>query len=337
MPAVQKQFENFHSTIKLDEDDENAQLRKKRETLLKALKANLPVDVPSFDSFNQGSYSMSTGVMPLDGNYDIDVGLIFDCKRDRYTDPVQLKMKVRDALDSNGRTVAIRRPCVTVNYMRDGEPEYHVDLAVYTSRDDGLLDLAKGKENSSANLRVWETSDPKKLTDLICAAFVDPDDLAQYRRCIRYIKRWRDVQFRNGGAPLSIALTVAAKYWFKPRFEISGKPTDLLALLDWIKSLLARFEDAYSAEDGWHKRLKVTSPVTPYGDLMERMTGQQMVALNEKLEVLRDALSDAYDEDLPENACKMLNKQFGDDFKIPEKSQTARSVVAPVISTGNSA
>ena len=62
----------------------------------------------------------------------------------------------------------------------------------------------------------------------------DTEDLAQYRRCIRYIKRWRDVQFRNGGAPLSIALTIAAKHWFNPRFEISGKPTDLLALLALI-------------------------------------------------------------------------------------------------------
>lgn len=52
MPAVQKQSEDFHSNIKLDEDDENAQLRKKRETLLKALKANLGVDVPSFEHFN---------------------------------------------------------------------------------------------------------------------------------------------------------------------------------------------------------------------------------------------------------------------------------------------
>lgn len=337
MPAVQKQFEDFHSNIKLDEDDEKATLRMKRETLLTTLKTNIDDGVPSFESFNQGSYSTHTGVLPLDGNYDIDVGLIFDCKRDKYSDPVELKKKVRDALDSNGRTVLIRRPCVTVNYMRDGNPEYHVDLAIYAKRDDGLLDLAKGKENSGEEFRVWEMSDPKKLTELICTAFKDATELAQYRRCIRYVKRWRDVQFRNGGAPLSIALTVAAKAWFKPRFETSGKSTDLLALLDWIEAMLSNFETVYTADDGWHDRLKVTLPVSPYSDLMADMTTCQMATFKEKLEALRDALSDAYDEELPEDACKLLKKQFGDDFKVPEKSETAKTVAAAVISTGNSA
>lgn len=337
MPAVQKQFEDFHSNIKLDEDDEKATLRDKRETLLKALRANLGDDVPSFENFNQGSYSMHTGVVPLDGNYDIDVGLIFDRKRDKYSDPVELKKKVRHALNSNGRTVVIRRPCVTINYMREGSPEYHVDLAIYAKRDDGLLDLAKGKENSSADFRIWETSDPKKLTQLICTAFADADDLAQYRRCVRYIKRWRNVQFRNGGAPLSIALTVAAKEWFKPRFETSGKAADLLALLDWVEAMLSRFEYTHTEDDGWHERLKVTLPVTPYGDLLGGMTKGQMAIFKEKLEALRDALSGAYDEELPEDACKLLNKQFGDEFKVPEKAETARSVSKPVISTGTSA
>src|SRR5665213_137190 len=169
MPAVQKQFDDFHANIKLDDDDEKANLRDKRETLLTALRKNLGTDVPGFENFNQGSYSMHTGVLPLDGNYDIDVGLIFDCKRDKYPDPVVLKTKVRDALDSHGRTVKIRRPCVTVNYMRGDEVDYHVDLAIYVKRDDGLLDLAKGKENSEMSRRVWEIADPKNLTELICS------------------------------------------------------------------------------------------------------------------------------------------------------------------------
>jgi len=336
MPAVQGQFDEFHSLIKLDEDDEKAKLREKRDTLLKALKAGLGDDVPAFENFNQGSYSMHTGVVPLDGNYDIDVGLIFDCKRDKYTDPVALKKKVRDALDTNCRTVVIRRPCVTVNYMRDKEVDYHVDLAVYVKRDDSLLDLAKGKENSDASKRVWEVSDPKGLTSIICKAFSKPEELAQFRRCIRYLKRWRNVQFSTG-APLSIALTVAAKQQFRPHFETSGKPGDLIALLNWVKAMLDAFDYTYTADDGFHSRLKVLLPVSPHTDLMEWMSQAQMDAFRLKLEGLRDALQGAYDEDLPEDACKVLNKQFGDDFKVPTKADTARAVSAPVISTGSSA
>jgi len=335
MPAVQKNFEDFHSKIKLDEDDEKSTLREKRKILLDALTANLADDVPKFENFNQGSYSMHTGVVPLDGNFDIDVGLIFDCKKDKYPDPVALKKKIRDALDTHGRSVNIRRPCVTVNYMRGDEIEYHVDLAVYTKRDDGFLDIAKGKENSEADKRVWEQSDPKKLTELICTAFTDKYDLAQYRRCIRYVKRWRQVQFLSG-APLSIALTVAAQKWFKPYFEMSGKAGDLQAMLNWVDAILAQFQWA-SVNGSTYQRLAVTLPVAPYSDLMGWMSEGQMSTVKAKFEVLRDALEEALDEDLPEDACKVLNKQFGDEFVVPEKAATARTVVPPVISTGNSA
>jgi hypothetical protein len=211
MPAVQKQLDHFHAKIKLDEDDEKASLREKRDTLLRTLLKNLPDDVTTFEHFHQGSYSMHTGVLPLDGNYDIDVGLVFDCKRDTYPDPVELKKKVRDALNSNGRTVNIRRPCVTVNYMRDGKPEYHVDLAIYAKRDDGLLDLAKGKEHSEAAHRIWEVSDPKRLTELICTRFKDTD-LAQVppmhplqQALARHaVPQWRAVEHRADrcGLPL---------------------------------------------------------------------------------------------------------------------------------------
>ncbi|NMM80901.1 hypothetical protein B2J86_08180 [Acidovorax sp. SRB_14] len=337
MPAVQKQFEGFHSAIKLDEDDENAKLRMKRDTLIKALKAKMGDDVPTFEYFNQGSYSMFTGVVPVDGNYDIDVGLVFDCKQDKYPDPVVLKQKVRDALNSNFRTVAIRRPCVTVNYLVNGMADYHVDLAIYVKRDDDMLDLAKGKEGSASEFRVWQVSDPKKLTELIRTAFTDADELAQYRRCIRYLKRWRHVQFRNGGAPLSIALTVAAREWFKPNFSTAGKPLDLLAMLDWTNAMLSRSETDFTMEDGLYSRLKVQLPVTPYGDLMGHMTKGQMENFWERLQALRDALEAAESEDLPEDACKILNKQFGDDFKVPEKAETAKAVTAPVINTGSSA
>jgi hypothetical protein len=337
MPAVQRQFEDFHRAICFDEDDEKATLREKRDTIIKALRETLGNDVPPFAHFNQGSYSMHTGVMPLDGNFDIDVGLIFDCNQDRYPDPLALKKKVRDAVNSNFRTVLVRRPCVTVNYMSGGKIAYHVDLVIYTKGDDGKLYLAKGKENSAEELRIWEVADPKELTKRVCGAFNDSNELAQYRRCIRYMKRWRQVQFQGAGAPLSIALTVAALHWFKPNFGMSGKPVDLLAMLDWVNALLGQFTFDYRPDDGMHLRLKVALPVEPYSDLMTKRTAAQMKNFQGKLEALRDALENAYDEELPEDACKHLKKQFGDDFKVPEKPDTAKAVAPAVISTGNSA
>lgn len=337
MPAVQKQFEDFHNAICFDEDDEKSTLREKRDIIIQALKDKLGKEVPNFTKFNQGSYSMHTGVVPLDGNFDIDVGLIFDCDQYKYPDPVALKKKVRDAVDTNFRTVLIRRPCVAVNYISGGETAYHVDLAIYTTDAEGTLYLAKGKENSAEEHRFWEVSDPKGLINLVRDAFEDSEKQAQFRRCIRYLKRWRQWQFSGSSAPISIALTVAALKWFQPHFSTSGNPIDLLAMLDWIKAILNQFTNEFHSSDGFHMRLKVMLPVKPYNDLMAKRTVVQMKGFKERLEALRDALENAYDQELPEDACKVLKMQFGDDFRIPEKSETAKAVSPVVISTGTSA
>lgn len=335
MAAVQKQFDEFHSRIKLDEDDEKMKLREKRETLINELRARLPADIPAFENFNQGSYSMHTGTVPVDGNFDIDVGLLFDCKRDKYNDPVELKKKVRDALKKGNRTVDIRRSCVTVSYMKDGKPEYHVDLVVYVKRDDGKLDLAKGKEHSEQSKRVWEVSEPKRLTELLSSRFTE-EDLAQYRRCIRYLKRWRDVQF-SSGAPLSIALTVAAYHWFNPNKDfLSNKYIDLIAMRNWVTEILGQFQQV-TRVGGTTDRLKVTLPVTPDTDLMGWMSNEQMDNFKVALKNLLEALEQAVNESLPEDACMALAAQFGDHFPVPPKEETTKAVRAPYVNTGSSA
>ncbi|MFY0533049.1 cyclic GMP-AMP synthase DncV-like nucleotidyltransferase [Nannocystis pusilla] len=108
------------------------------------------LDGPSFSHFNQGSYELRTGVKPVDGDYDIDVGLRFNTTKQEWTDPVALKQRVVDAL--SGYKVELRRPCVTVYYQRRNEPLYHVDLNVYVPAEtDGMFHLAVGKVGDAGN------------------------------------------------------------------------------------------------------------------------------------------------------------------------------------------
>lgn len=336
MAMIQVQFEEFHSNIRLSEDDEHANLREKRDTLLKHLRERLDEGVPSYEDFHQGSYSMNTGTKPLDGNYDIDIGLIFDCTKQAYPDPVELKTKVKDALTHGNRSVQVRRPCVTVTYIKDGKPEYHVDLAVYVKRGDNLLDIAMGKENSEQSRRIWEVSNPKALTDTIKNRFKD-EDAAQYRRCIRYLKRWRDLRFSNGN-PISIALTVAAYKWFQPEKDFfSSKYIDLAAMEKWTGTILGQFQSVWHDEE-LAERLAIELPVSPFNDLMSKMTNNQMKDFQEKLKKLNEELKAARTEELPEVACKKMRGQFGDEFPIPDKEDTARKTnKAPYVSTGSSA
>ena len=338
MADLKKQFEEFHSTIRLSNDDEKAKLQEKRDLLVQNLKDGLDKRAEGgeaklpFESFNQGSYAMHTGTRPLSGEYDIDVGIIFDNEKDDFDNPVALKKIVKKAIDSNFRTVNIRRPCVTVTYLKDGEPEYHVDLAIYVKNGSaGTYYLAMGKEHSAPENIVWWDSDPKGLTEKINNHFTG-DDRKQFKRVIRFSKRWRDKKFTNDNeAPISIALTCAAYHWFAPR-KTAGEYNDLHAIHDLVQKML----DNFSWLSG---RLSVELPVVPNNDLLEGLTDVQMKSFKEKLTEFRDALKEAIDESSIEKACKLLRKYFGDEF--PEgkdvSEASVKSLVPPVVTTGSSA
>lgn len=332
MAKLHTHFLAFHKAIKLDDLDENATLRSKRDTLIQNLKDKLPKDAPAvLRTFNQGSYAMGTGTLPLDGDYDIDVGVVFDSTPEKET-PVGLKKTVRDALSHPKRTVDIRRSCVTVSYIKGEDIQYHVDMALYVTGSDGKLRLAKGKESSSAEHRFWETSDPQGLCDAIINKHKD-DNRAQFRRVIRYLKRWRDYKFSHKGV-FSIALTAAAYHWFSPHQDWFTKEyDDLEALLRLLDTMINQWQSCIY-EGAWVTRLKVTLPITPYSDLLENMTQKQMDDLKAKLIELRDALSETNEA----AACRALTKLFGKDFPVPEeKDAKAAKVQASVVGTGSSA
>lgn len=308
---LQQYFSKFHDEIKLSNVDENSTLREKRDLLLKELASFLPEDVPKWSCFNQGSYAMSTGINPPDGDFDIDVGIIFECTRKHFPNPVALKQLVCDALRRGNRTVVIRRSCVSIQYMRNGDADYHVDLAIYVKRKDSLsLELAKGKSRSSEANRHWSEQDPQLLIEKIRSKFTGPD-AEQFRRCIRYLKRWRNEQFRNGGAPLSIALTCAAYYWFVPRKSSWNEANyfDAEALYVLVDQIVQNFSP----------RLRVHLPVTPSVDLLEVMTPSQMQVFKEKLSALHDTLKTVMSMPATNvnEACHLLSKKLGKEFPVP--------------------
>lgn len=333
MATAQTQFENFHSKILMGYDD-NEPLRDRRDTLIQELKDKLSSDVPNMKFFHQGSYALHTGINPLNGNPDIDIGIIFECdpNDEDYQDPLKLKKIVRDALNTKNRTVKIKRPCVTVEYLRDGEPIYHIDLALYSCEygdSDGQTFLARGKETSSAEEIEWQISSARELTDVILNKYTDSSHKKQFRRIVRYLKRWKDEKLGHKNTP-SIGLTVAAYELFSANFDfVSGKAQDLLALLSLVNSMLNNW--------GGDDRLHIYLPVEPATDLFERMSDNQMKDLKTKLEKLSAVLIEARDQPDTHEACKLLKAQFGDDFPVPDKSETTKSSSSSVVPAGRSA
>jgi hypothetical protein len=354
MANIQSQMMQFHEAIKLKRFEENATLCEKRQIILDRLDAGLKklfasknLQPPSYEKFDQGSYAMGTGVKPLGGNYDIDVGICFKIAKADYPDPVKVKEWVLEALNNLTSCVEIRRPCVTVFYQRDGEAIYHVDLAIYSDSEcnpDGKMYLAKGKQNSSSEYRVWQEADPQGLMELIKNHFQDSEDEKQFRRIIRYLKRWKDLKFSSDGnaAPIGIGITVAAYYWFVLKrsidpFNSQRQYDDLDALGCFVQVMISHFQPKY-ADGTRYERLEVKLPVAPDCDLFEQMTDSQMTAFKEKLVALLNTIHEAQKKADPIGACKLLHEeQFRDDFPVPDRPSTGQQRPPAIVSSSSSA
>lgn len=336
--SLQKYFKEFNKNIKMDYD-EKSELAEKRDILLKKLRDS--GELPSFVELNQGSYSMYTGVEPLDKEYDIDVGLRFKVNKDDYEKPTELKNKIYDILKTHTEYGAeIKKPCVTVTYKKDGETAYHVDLVVYVYEDkddtESQLYLARGKD-SKPEERCWEKSDPKGLIDYINSKYEDDkEDRNQYRRVIRYMKRWKNLKFSSSGnaEPPSIGITLIAADKFKVSKEYSWLEEkyyydDLNALIEFAKAIQGLFTYVgVSENDRVLYRICYYLPSSlnfePNTDVFKKMTDIYMTDFKDKIDKLVKDLEAVKEEVDEVEQCKLLNKIFGDDFKIPDKKNASK-------------
>ncbi|MCM3716627.1 nucleotidyltransferase [Alkalihalobacillus oceani] len=332
MGNLQSFFLDFHDAIKLEIDDNQA-LREKREELLDVLKENIDLEDSKYDIFHQGSYTMHTGVKPLeDGDYDIDVGLLFNISIEDYPNPVTAKKLVFNALKDDYEDTEMKYPCVTVKFEGEGDEDdrnYHVDFTIYSNEnDDGKTYLAKGKLSSVKDSRTWEHSDPKELVRTIKENLMDKEDRKQFRRVIRYLKRWKDLKFKGVvNRPSGIGLTVAGLTHFSPHFSYNAFTktyNDLDALESFVQNMINSFSYRINEDGEWEERLEVNLPTPPYNDIYEKMTGGQMKNFKSKLESLIARLKEARDETDPVKACEMLQKEFGEDFPVPTKEESAQ-------------
>ena len=256
---------------------------------------------------------------------------------------MDLKEKIRDLLKNHTEYGAkIKKPCVTVTYKKDGEAAYHVDLVTYVYEDkddsDSQLYLARGKNRDSEET-CWEKSDPVGLVEYVNDKYKGDDnkeDREQFRRVVRYIKRWKNKKFSSSGnaEPPSIAITLIAV----DHFEASKKYDyieekycydDLQAVISFAKEIqkLFVFKEVnengrlmYTIEYNLPSSLNFESDV----NLFRKMSDNYMTDFKEKIDDLVDDLEAVKSETDEVEQCKMLSKIFGDDFPIPEKKNAAQ-------------
>lgn len=336
MADLQKSFASFHDKIKLNYED-NSLLRTYRDKVLNGLDDFLDIKY-KYNSFIQGSYSVYTGIKSSDSNidFDIDVALAIDITREEYSNPVLVKKWVRDAMDSTfpDAEIEIKNPCVTINFSdEDSKENVHVDIAIYANENSNYF-LARGKEFSTSENRFWEEAEPKELKNMINNFSTISEDKSQFRRCIRYLKRWKDNKFNQENRPTGIGITVLALEKFqvnKTMDTFANKPNynDLQALTFFVNELLNSFTYLTYDEklEEYYYRIQAPLPVKPFSDTFCKMTANQMTDFKNKLNLLHEDLKFATQTLNEHEASKKLNKQFGTAFEIiPEEEVVETSI-----------
>ena len=231
-----------------------------------------------------------------------------------------------DKLDKqHNRTVDYNRPCITVPYATG----YHVDLPIY-AKNDGNLHIAWGKKTS--NEHILYPSDPEGLKKWIKEVSNDKDHRTQFRRCVRYLKRWKNNNFNSVGniAPPSIGLTIQARSSF-----IAQKEDDLSCLINIARHICNSFTSSYDiADEEWYNVVQVNLPVSPEKDVYYKMTNKRLDNFYKKAYELVEALEAVQAEESLSECSKILNKVFGD---IPVIIDAVKSSKPPYLPTGMSA
>ena len=322
--GIQTHFDKFHNKVKLGREDDAYKKARERDDSIKkeVMSAFAKAGYLVVNDFIQGSLKTHTGIVPISGDYDIDRALVIEDKS-APDNPVTPKKKALEVLEDRGfKNAKIKKPCVTADYANDN---VHIDFIMY-KRSGNQHYLAVGKENSDENNREWSAADPHGLTDWInddssYGGGDAKDVLAQFRRLVRCLKRWRDVQFSETLAAkiFSIGLTVMVKERFVRSFTTEGARQDLQALRKTVGAIL----DAgyFTEEETGRYRVRVHLPAQPWRDIFDGSSLDTGTQLYNKLKRLKEKLDEVEGLSDEREQCQILNKLFGDDFEVPDPSK----------------
>lgn len=333
---LEKEFKGFYKKIKLDESND---MIEKRNVLERNFKSEFPkiltskgIDDIKINKFiDQGSYKINTTIKPKDNVYDRDVAVILNMDSNKY-DPVEVKRMVRDALYiAKKRVPMIKEPCVTIEYMKDGEEKFHIDFPIYANNSGGSLVLARGREFSDKKYRSWESSDPEGLNNYFINR-LKGDDGKQLKRVIRYLKKWKSERYfgetNDRKIPPSIALTLIACQEFSPQ-KTDDKYDDLKALSHVVNKLISRFAIVKDAKLNISEAdIYCFLPVKPNTDVFSKMKegigNPHIITFFNKASKLKLALDNAIKSDFDSEAAEYIAKELGSEFDIPSSNETSK-------------
>jgi len=309
-------FEKYNSEISLD-SDKKEYLRTSRDAIRdkirKYFKETKEVTAPKFKG--QGSYMLSTTVNPLDGEYDIDDGVYLqhlEADDSKWPTPATMHNWVVEAVKNHTSTPPVdKNTCVRVIYKNS----YHVDLPIYSKKDDVPYLAHKSKG--------WSPSDPWAFIEWFRGQVKDKGE--QLRSVVKYFKAWADFQNQNANSklPSGMVFTILSA---ENLYSSNGRDDE--ALVGTARNILDKLGENFS----------VITPVEPFDDLLDGWSDTRKENFLKKLEVLCNKGNKVLelDNDKKEEASLKWQDLLGDRFPKYEppkevKKESAKVTSAPAV------
>jgi hypothetical protein len=290
-------------------------------------------EVPQPRFFTQGSWAYKTLNSPAhlppqqsdvdDGAY-LPISFLKGTKRPSIASAIFFKAAeeaLQRLVDSkraeNWKLVTDKPTCIRIEISTTA----HIDIPLYSIPDDEYVTLEKAaarhgfdslmdavnerRADSWTKLPInevmlahrdddWVTSDPRPVKDWFVDAVLAKGE--QLQRVVRYLKAFRDWQWKTGG-PSSILLMAAAE----PLFSKMDRRDDL-ALLEVLKGLPAALRNG------------VSNPVDEKETLSGRMSEDALEEAAKKFEMFENYLNGAVNASDETTACTWMISMFGPRF-----------------------
>jgi hypothetical protein len=311
MSEMHDEFSTFHEKVALT-SSKKASLRQSRDAIRTRIRDyftdELKLKCPRFHA--QGSYSMVTTVVPIDGEFDLDDGVYLQHldENDQSDWPTAETVHgwLVEATKDHTHTEPVDKPtCVRVVY----KGSYHLDLPSYAKYEGEYLLAVKGTAQ-------WKASDPKALTDWFKGRVKDQGE--QLRRMVRYLKAWDNYQAGiRGELANGVILTVLAERGFCP-------------CPDQDDAAFARLAGYINNEIRYY--FSLNNPVDSSEDLANRLSDARRARVQEAFADLSKAADQARAAGSRAKASEIWREQFGSRFPLiteeEEKEQARKDAAA---------
>lgn len=262
----------------------------------------------------QGSFSMNTSIRPLEGYYDLDLGVyLTGLKGDPEDWPrtETIHQLIYRAIEGHTSIKPISKSsCVRViyrsPYVNNEDISYHIDLPVYAFKKSFWSEEVKTVIGFKGDKQWSEYSNPKDFINWFQGKCnQNRKDSEQLKRVVKYLKAWKDNLPKSPKMPSGMILTVLAAKNYKQDLR------DDIAFINTVKEFEYRLKWLF----------QIIKPVEPENDLSESLSDREEENFMQRVDSLIAISEDAIGAQKYEQSIGKWSRIFGPRFTNNNKNK----------------